>query len=85
MWGIDYFKMNPFAMKAYLSILYEGLSSLKWQIKKASLVLLGSFAKHQKEIVKFNLPNMILKLIDSASDVKKDVKDQTKICFVIIM
>ena len=74
-------KMNPFAMKAYMNILYEGLTSLKWQIKKASLILLGSLAKHQKEIVKYNLPNMILKLINMASDVKKDVKEQTKICF----
>ena len=74
-------KMNPFAMKAYMNILYEGLTSLKWQIKKASLILLGSLAKHQKEIVKYNLPNMILKLITMASDVKKDVKEQTKICF----
>merc|ERR1711965_365943 len=73
-------KMNPFAMKAYMNILYEGLTSLKWQIKKASLILLGSLAKHQKEIVKYNLPNMILKLITMASDVKKDVKEQTKIC-----
>ena len=74
-------KMNPFAMKAYMNILYEGLTSLKWQIKKASLILLGSLAKHQKEIVKYNLPNMILKLITMVSDVKKDVKEQTKICF----
>ena len=56
-------KMNPFAMKAYMNILYNELSSLKWQIKKGSLVLLGCFAKHQKDVVKFNLPNMILKLI----------------------
>ena len=74
-------KMNPFAMKAYMNILYEGLDSLKWQVKKASLILLGSLAKHQKEIVKFNLPNMILRLISSAGDVKKEVKEQTKICF----
>ena len=74
-------KMNPFAMKAYMNILYEGLTSLRWQVKKASLILLGSLAKHQKEIVKFNLPNMILKLINMANDVKKDVKDQTKVCF----
>ena len=74
-------KMNPFAMKAYMNILYEGLSSLKWQIKKASLILLGSLAKHQKEIVKFNLPNMILQLITTAGDIKKEVKEQTKLCF----
>ena len=74
-------KMNPFGMKAYMNILYEGLDSLKWQVKKASLILLGSLAKHQKEIVKFNLPNMILRLISSAGDVKKEVKEQTKICF----
>tara|TARA_Y100000992_G_C21273729_1_gene498573 strand:- start:1379 stop:4399 length:3021 start_codon:yes stop_codon:yes gene_type:complete len=74
-------KMNPFAMKVYMNILYNELESLKWQIKKGALVLLGSFAKHQKEVVKFNLPNMILKLINMASDVKKDVKDQTRACF----
>ncbi len=74
-------KMNPFAMKAYMNILYEGLTSLKWQIKKASLILLGSLAKHQKEIVKFNLPNMILELITIAGDVKREVKEQTRICF----
>lgn len=74
-------KMNPFAMKTYMNILYNGLDSLKWQVKKASLILLGSLAKHQKEIVKFNLPNMILKLISSAGDIKKEVKEQSRICF----
>ena len=66
-------KMNPFAMKAYMNILYEGLTSLKWQIKKASLILLGSLAKHQKEIVKYNLPNMILKLINNNKKKEKEV------------
>jgi len=74
-------KMNPFAMKIYMEAIYEHFTSMKWQIKKGALILLGYFAFHQKEVVKFNLPNMILKLIDMASDVKEDVKRQTANCF----
>jgi len=74
-------KMNPFSMKLYMEVLYENMKSMKWQVKKGTLVLLGLFAKHQQEIVKFNLPNMILRLIDMVSDVKKDVQEQTRICF----
>jgi elongation factor 3 len=74
-------KMNPFGMQAYTTILYSGFTSLKWQTKVGALVLLGSFAKHQKDIVKFHLPDFILKLITIASDVKKDVKIQARKCF----
>ena len=74
-------KMNPFSMKLYMNALYEHFTSMKWQIKKGALILLGYFAFHQKEVVKFNLPNMILRLIDMASDVKEDVKLQTRHCF----
>ena len=74
-------KMNPFAMKIYMDAIYEHFTSMKWQIKKGALILLGYFAFHQKEVVKFNLPNMILKLIGMASDVKEDVKRQTNNCF----
>ena len=68
-------------MKIYMDVLYEGMTSMKWQIKKGSLVFLGLFAKHQKEVVKYNLPNMILRLIDMTSDVKEHVKSQTRLCF----
>ncbi len=74
-------KMNVFSMKIYMNVLYKHFSSLKWQIKKGALVLLGLFGKHQKEIVQYNLPDMILRLIDMASDIKVDVKKQTRICF----
>ncbi len=74
-------KMNPFSMKIYMDILYESMNSLKWQIKKGSLMLLGLLAKHQQEVVKYNLPNMILRLIDMTSDVKDQVKKQTRLCF----
>ena len=30
-------KMNPFAMKEYMNILYENFTSMKWQIKKVPL------------------------------------------------
>ena len=74
-------KMNPHAMKMYMDIIYESFSSMKWVIKKAALILLGSFAKHQKTVVQYNLPNMILRLIDMTSDVRKDVTAQTRVCF----
>ena len=74
-------KMNPFSMKLYMDVLYDSMKSLKWQIKKGALVLLGLFAKHQSEVVKYNLPDMIMHLIDMASDVKDHVKKQTRVCF----
>lgn len=74
-------KMNPHAMKMYMDIIYESFSSMKWVIKKAALILLGSFAKHQQKVVQYNLPNMILRLIDMTSDIRKDVTAQTRVCF----
>jgi len=74
-------RMNPHAMKMYMDIVYESFGSIKWVIKKSALILLGSFAKHQQKVVQYNLPSMILRLIDMTSDVKKDVNVQTRICF----
>lgn len=74
-------KMNVFSMKIYMDVLYESLKSMKWQVKKGALMLLGLFAKHQKEVVQYNLPDMILRLIDMASDIKFEVKKQTRTCF----
>jgi len=74
-------KMNVFAIEIYMKILYDHFDSMKWQIKKGALILLGLFADHQKHVVQHFLPNMILKLIDMASDIKQDVKTQTRLCF----
>jgi len=77
-------KMNSHSMKLVLDLLYESFSSMKWQTKKGALVLLGSLGKIHEKVVQTNLPYIILKLIDVASDVKKEVKEQTKICFAEI-
>lgn len=74
-------KSNANSIRVVTSILYEGFSSMKWQTKKGALVLLGQLAVHYPVVVQRNLPEMILQLIGIASDVKKDVKDQTRICF----
>ncbi len=74
-------KMNAHSMKPALELLFEAFGSMKWQTKKGALVLLGSLAALQPVVVEANLAVMILKLIDMASDVKKDVKEQTRICF----
>lgn len=74
-------KMNAHSMQLCVKLLFEAMTSMKWQTKKGALVLLGSLATLQPEVVEMNIAQMILKLIDMASDVKKDVKEQTRICF----
>jgi len=74
-------KLNPTSMRVCLDILYSSMGSMKWQTKKGALVLLGSMSKLQVEVVQKNIPAMLLKLIEMASDVKKEVKEQVKICF----
>ena len=71
-------------MKLVLNLLYESLESMKWQTKKGALVLLGSLGAIHESVVQANLPAIILKLIAMASDVKKEVKEQTRQAFTEI-
>jgi len=77
-------KSNKHSVRIITSILYESFSSMKWQTKKGALVLIGSLAKYHPVVVQRNLPEMILKLIEIASDVKKEVKEQTRAAFTEI-
>ena len=77
-------KMNAHSMKLVLNLLYESLESMKWQTKKGALVLLGSLGAIHESVVQANLPAIILKLIAMASDVKKEVKEQTRQAFTEI-
>eukprot|EP01042_Synura_sphagnicola_P004760 gene4760-6052_t len=74
-------KMCPHSMKLVKDSLYESMSAMKWQTKKGALVLLGALAQHHPKVVTVNLPDMILKLIEMAADVKKEVKDQVRASF----
>lgn len=74
-------KSNAHSVRVVTSVLFESFTSMKWQTKKGALVLLGSLADHHPVVVQRNLPEMILKLIDMASDVKKEVKEATKEAF----
>ena len=74
-------KMNVYAMPVYKETIYNSFASLKWQIKVGALGVLGKFAKYQSDVVKQHLPDMILNLIQMSSEVKPQVKQQTKICF----
>lgn len=74
-------KMNVYAMPVYKETVYNSFASLKWQIKVGALSVLGKFAKYQSDVVKQHLPDMILNLIQMSSEVKPQVKQQTKICF----
>ena len=77
-------KSNSHSIRLVTNVLYESFTSMKWQTKKGALVLLGSLAAIHPVVVQRNLPEMILKLIDIASDVKKEVKEQTKVAFTEI-
>jgi elongation factor 3 len=48
------------------------------------LNLLGALGSHHPVVVQRNLPEMILKLIDIAADVKKEVKEQCRTAFTQI-
>lgn len=74
-------KSSPNSIRILTEVLYESFVSMKWQTKVGGLTLLGMLGKIHPTVVNTNLPEMILKLIDIASDVKKQVKDQCKICF----
>eukprot|EP01035_Chromulina_nebulosa_P016904 gene16904-22393_t len=77
-------KSNSHSVRIITSVLYESFSSMKWQTKVGALVLLGALGKHHPIVVQRNLPEMILKLIEIASDVKKEVKEQTRAAFTEI-
>ena len=77
-------KSNDHSVRTITSILYESFNSMKWQTKKGALVLIGALAAHHPTVVQRNLPEMMLKLIEIAADVKKEVKDQTRQAFAEI-
>ena len=74
-------KINAHSIKIVMALLYESMTSMKWQTKKGALVILGALGTHHPAVVRQNLPDFILKLIDIASDVKKEVKEQTRAAF----
>jgi elongation factor 3 len=74
-------KSNAHSVRIITSALYESFTSMKWQTKKGALVLFGDLANHHPVVVQRNLPEMINKLIEMASDVKKEVKEQTRVAF----
>ena len=77
-------KSNSHSVRIITNILYESFESMRWQTKVGALLLLGSLAKYHPVVVQRNLPEMILKLIGIASDVKKEVKEQTRATFTEI-
>ena len=74
-------KSNSHSVKIITATLYESFTSMKWQTKKGALVLFGDLAQHHPIVVQRNLPEMINRLIVMASDVKKEVKEQTRVAF----
>ena len=74
-------KMNIHSISFVLDLLFSSLESLKWQTKCGALTMLSMFKNLDKVVVQQNIPKIILRLIDVANDIKKEVKQQTRICF----
>ena len=70
-------KINPYSFSKLSQYLFEGMKSMKWQIKQFSLILLSKFAGYYPEVTSQNMPDIILNLITISSDPKKEVKTQT--------
>ena len=73
--------INIYSINVILELLFTSLESMKWQTKCGALTVLGLLKNLDNEVVRQNIPEILLKLIEMASDVKKEVKQQTKICF----
>jgi elongation factor 3 len=74
-------KMNVYSIRVFLNLLYTSLNSMKWQTKCGALTILGMLKTFDKNIVQKNIPSIILRLIDMTSDIKKEIKQHTRICF----
>mmetsp|Transcript_289 Transcript_289/g.522 ORF Transcript_289/g.522 Transcript_289/m.522 type:complete len:1021 (+) Transcript_289:82-3144(+) len=74
-------KSNGHSVRIITSVLYESFTSMKWQTKKGALVLFAALADHHSVVVQRNMPEMVQKLIEMASDVKKEVKEATRAAF----
>tara|TARA_X000000950_G_scaffold272441_1_gene354995 strand:+ start:262 stop:3324 length:3063 start_codon:yes stop_codon:yes gene_type:complete len=74
-------KMNIYSINVVLDLLFDSLTSLKWQTKCGALTALGLFKNLDAKVVQRNLPKIMLKLIEMTADVKKEVKSQTRVCF----
>lgn len=74
-------KINPYSFSKLSQHLFEGMKSMKWQIKHFSLSLLSKFALKYPEVTSQNMPEIILNLIAISSDPKREVKTQTQETF----
>ncbi len=74
-------KMNIYSIDVVLDLLFTSFESLKWQTKCGALTILSLLKNLKKEVIHQKIPTIILKLIEVASDIKKEIKQQTRICF----
>lgn len=69
-------KVNPYCFTRLSESMFHGFTSIKWQVKHMSLVLLGVFAKTHPLQTAQHMPEIMKQLIDISSDPKKEVKTQ---------
>jgi elongation factor 3 len=74
-------KINPISMEFILQVIYKKFTSIKWQVKNASLEVLNYCALKHPKIISYYIPEIIESLISLSNEVKKEIKTNVKICF----
>jgi elongation factor 3 len=72
---------NPYSFTKIAPYLFEGLKSMKWQIRQFVLKLLSFYSECHPNIISQNMPEIINQLISVSQDPKKEVKQSVIECF----
>ena len=77
-------KINPYSFEFVFQEIAKVFTSVKFQSKIAGLKIISNYAKIHPQIVSSNLYLIIEALINLSSDIKKEVKNAVKDCWVAI-
>jgi len=77
-------KINPYCIDQLFIPIFNGLVSIKWQVKRFSLIMMAKFAEYHPQVTAQTMPEFINKLIEISSDPKKEIKQQVHTTFLAV-
>jgi elongation factor 3 len=67
--------LNPVAVDAMLNLLFVQFEEHRWQTKLAAVRMFAALAKSSPKAVTFNLPKIVVKLMEVSQDPKPQIKE----------
>ena len=67
--------LNPVAVDAMLELLFVQFQEHRWQTKLAAVRMFAALAKSSPKAVTFNLPKIVVKLMEVSQDPKPQIKE----------